>query len=132
MPKTTALADEIINGFLRNTAVTLPATVFVALFTASPGVAGSVANEVAAGVGYARASAAFGASSSGFTSNTGVISFGPDTTTNWGTLTHFGLCKAGTRGVADLMYFAALTASQVVSIGQSGSFAIGALTVTEA
>jgi hypothetical protein len=131
MPKTTAFANEIVNAFLRNVAPSIPATCYVALFTADPTAAGLVTNEVAASTGYARAAATFSAASGGATANTGAITFGPDSGTNWGTVTHFALCKGGTRAVADLMYTQALTASQAVVIGESGGFAIGAITLTE-
>lgn len=62
------------------------------------------------------------------TSNNNAITF-PLSTGSWGTATHFGIYDQATGG--NLLYWAALTASQVIPSGATTSFAAGQLTVTE-
>ena len=57
------------------------------------------------------------------------MTFGPNTTSGWGTVTHFGIFDASTNG--NLLYWGALTASKTVAVGDSVSFGAGALVVTE-
>jgi hypothetical protein len=128
-PKTAAYAQELLNAFTNGVAPSLPSPCYVALFTSSPGNAGSAAGEIVSGRGYARVAAGFTLGES--ISNTGLISFGPDSTADWGTVTHFALCKSGTRGTTDLMYFGALNAPIAITVGQSLQFAPGALTLSE-
>lgn len=78
---TTFLEDELIDHVLRNLAYTSPTSVNAALFTAFPGEAGG-GTEVVAG-GYARQAVTFGAPSSGVSSNTAAVTFGPATAA-WG------------------------------------------------
>jgi len=61
MSKTDFLENKIINHVLRNTAYTAPATVYAALFTATPGES-SAGTEVTGG-SYARQAATFSAPS---------------------------------------------------------------------
>jgi len=70
--KTNYLEDAVLNAVLRNVSFTSPATVYVGLFTADPGEAGSLANEVSGG-SYARVSVTFGAPSGGTCANTGIL-----------------------------------------------------------
>lgn len=70
---TNYLEDKLIDHFLGTTSYTMPADVYVALFTVSPGEAGG-GTEVAGG-SYARQVATFTASSGGATSNTANIDF---------------------------------------------------------
>ena len=59
-------------------------------------------------------------------SNANTVTF-PAATSSWGTVTHFGICSAGTKGVADVQFFGALDTSKAVNNGDTVSFAALAL-----
>lgn len=120
----TYLEDAIISHVLRNTTYTQPATVYVGLYTADPTDAGG-GTEIAA-AGYARQAATFSAPSSGATSNSGVLTFGP-ITGGGGTATSFGIFDAVSGG--NLLIWDTLTAPRTWSAGDSLFFSIGGLTV---
>ena len=119
------LENALINGTLRATTYTAPATVYVGLFTSDPTDAGS-GTEVS-GNAYARQSATFAAPSNGAASTDADVQF-PQATGNWGTVTHFGVFDALTTG--NLMYHGALTASKNIETGDVFKIASGNLTVT--
>lgn len=127
--KTNYLEGKVLDLILNATAFSAP-TPYVGLFTAAPTDAGG-GTEVSGG-SYARvdASANFPAASGTPRScaNDVAITF-PTATADWGTCTHFGIFDAASAG--NLLYWAALTASKTVQNGDTASFAIGALTVTE-
>lgn len=126
-------ADDFLNHVLRNTTYTNPGDTFIALFTASPGDAGSATNEVAAGVNYNRQTMTeasdYNAAAGGATANTNVETFSTPSG-SWGTVTHFAICEAGTRAVADLMFYAALDSSVAPANGDTVEWAAGALDIT--
>lgn len=126
MSKSNYLENAVINHVLRNTALTSPTAVYVALYTTDPGEA-DTGTEVSGG-SYARTAATFGAPADGVTTNSAAINF-PQATASWGTVTHFGIRDAATAG--NLLYSAALDTDRTVETGGAVSFAIGALTVTE-
>jgi hypothetical protein len=110
---------------------------FIALFTSDPTDAGSIANEASYG-SYARKSVARSTaqwSVSGPTptkvENDNDIVFIEGTAGATETISHFAICKAGTAGVADLIYYGALTSTIDVGNGITAKFAAGALTVQE-
>jgi hypothetical protein len=135
------LENKLIDHVLRNTAYTMPTTVYVALYTAAPSDAGG-GTEVTGG-SYARAlvgpstsawtatqGGTAGASSGtgGQSANAADIPF-PLPTANWGVVTHFGIFDAVTSG--NLLMWAALAASKTVNSGDAApKFVAGALTVT--
>jgi hypothetical protein len=116
------LENALVNHVLRNTALTSPTTVYVALFTAVTDAEAGTGTEVSGG-SYARQSVAFDAPSNGATQNTAVITF-PTATANWGTVTHAGIFDASTAGNA-LTIIKALAASKVVNTGDIFRFPIG-------
>lgn len=123
-----SIGSEIFGG----TAHAAEGTWHVALFTASPTIAGLGTNEVATGTGYARVAVTndttnFPATSALAGANGAAITF-PISTGSWGTITHFGLCNSTTEGTSDVWHFGALTAPVVITSGQTASFAVGALT----
>jgi len=122
MPKSTYLNDSYINAGLRNTPFTSPTTVYVALYTVTPGVGGG-GTEVAGGA-YARQVATFVAPVNGVTSNTVDINF-PVATLDWGTITSFALLDASSGG--NLMYFGNLSASRTVLTNDQVRFPTGQL-----
>lgn len=84
--------------------------------------------------GYARVSVARAAgswvTSAGATSNEAAITF-PACTSGTMTAGAFAICKAGTSGVDDQLYWGELTAPLAISTGITPEFAIGDLDVTE-
>lgn len=126
--KTNYLEDALINHVLRNTALTSPVTVYVALFTAAPGEAGG-GTEVS-GNAYARQAIAFDAPSpAGETQNTSVITFPQASPIAWGTITDFAIFDALT--VGNMLYYGTLDASVVINADDQFRFAAGAVQVDE-
>jgi hypothetical protein len=129
MPATTYLANAWLNAAFRNVAYTSPATVYVALFTAAPTVAGG-GTEIA-GNSYARVAAPFGApaGSPATISNTGVITF-PTATGAWGTPVAAGIFDALAGG--NLLAFAAIPVAQQVPVngGNAYKYQVGQLVAT--
>lgn len=119
------LETALINGTLRGTSYTAPATVYVGLFTTDPTDAGT-GTEVSGG-SYIRKAATFGAPSNGVSTISSAIEF-TQATASWGTVTHFGIFDAETSG--NLLYHGALTASKAIDTGDVFKFAASALTVT--
>lgn len=131
MAKSNYLEEAVLNHVLRNTTLTSPTDIYVALFTASPTDAGTLSAELA-GDGYARQTATFGAPTqfegSGRVANTAEILF-PEATAAWPEATHFAVIDASTAG--NVLYHEALTAPRTAGIGDQIRFQIGALTVSE-
>lgn len=125
--KSDFLEDKILNHVLRNTAYTQPATVYAGLFTAAPSDTGG-GTEVSTN-NYGRTAITFGAPSpSGTCKNSGAVTF-PTPSGSWGACTHFGVFDASTAG--NLLYWAALAQTETPLSGNTVSFAIDALVVTE-
>ena len=133
------LVDHILRG--QTFSPTVPASFWVALYTAAPTDAGG-GTEVT-GNGYARVAVARSLATwagtqnpgttgistgiSGVTSNNIVITF-PTPTGTWGTVTHFGLLDAVTGG--NLILHGALNVAQIINTGNTVSFAPGQLVIT--
>lgn len=133
------LENKLIDTFLRAQAYTMPATVYVGLYTACP--TDSTAGTEVTGGSYARvsitsslanwagtqsaASTTASSGTGGTTSNNGVITF-PTATADWGTVVCFGVSDASTSG--NLLFYAALTANRSITNGSTASFAAAALT----
>lgn len=132
--------NKIIDAIFRAQVLGAPATMYVALFTATPSDSGG-GTEVSGG-SYARVavtgalanwagtqsagSTTASSGTGGTTSNNAAVTF-PAPTANWGVATHFGLFDASTSG--NLWVWAALTVSKTINNGDAApSFAIGALT----
>lgn len=120
--------NAVINALLRNTALQITQA-YLALFTAAPGETGG-GTEVGAGVGYSRQAVAFDAPSNGATQNTALESFGPCTTTNWGSITH-GALEDAASGAANFLYHGALAVARTINVDDILEFAIGAIDVAE-
>ena len=110
-----------------------PGNFYIALFTGDPTESGGVTNE-ATYTGYARKAIVRGSgtwtTAGGATENTAAITFDPCSGGN-NSITHFGICKAGTESVEDLIYHGDLDSTLVVSDGVTPEFAAGALDVSE-
>lgn len=130
--KSDFLENKVLDHILGNTAYTAPATVHIALFTTSPGDDGTGGTEVS-GNNYSRVSVTNNTTnwpnaSGGAKANGTAITFATPSGT-WGTVTSFGIYDASTGG--NLLYFGNLTSNQTVNTGNTVSFAVGDLDVTE-
>jgi hypothetical protein len=119
------LENALINGTIRGTTYTAPATVYVALYTTDPTDA-DTGTEVSGG-SYARQSVTFASPSNGSSASNADVTF-PQATANWGTVAYIGLRDADTGG--NLLYHTALDASKTIETGDIFKIASGNLTVT--
>jgi hypothetical protein len=119
---------KVLDHTLGTTSYTAP-TVYLALYTSMP-TDSSAGTEVASGRGYARQAVAFSAASSGSAANSAVETFGPNTTTNWGTVTGAALVDSGTIGAGNVLYYKAFSSSRAVVVGDKIEFAAGSITVS--
>lgn len=129
--KSDYLENKVLDHIFGATAYTAPATIYMALFTATPADSGG-GTEVSGGA-YARAAITnnttnWPAASGGVKSNGTTVTF-PTSTAAWGNVTHFGFYDASTAG--NLLYFGALDNAQNVGINNVMSFTAGTLTLTE-
>lgn len=116
---------DIIDYFLRNQSVTQPTTVYLGLSSTTPTEAGGNFTEPS-GNGYARQAVTWGAPSAGVSTNTNAITFGPNTGSDWGTMTYLGLFFASTGGTVKL--YKVLGSSRTITVGASLTWAAGDLT----
>jgi len=120
------LENELLDHTLGGLAYSSPAAVYVGLATSSFADDNSGTGEISGGA-YARKAASFAAASSGSCSTDTTITW--DTATaDWGTITHFGIFDASTAG--NLLYHGALTASNVISNGDTFEITSGNLTIS--
>lgn len=124
------LENKILNNYLRNTGDTsVPATVYVGLFTTATTDSGEGTEVLTAGTGYARQQVTFTAPSGGSSTNAGPTAAAfPVATADWGTITHFALFDASTAG--NMLFHAPLGAPVTVPNGSEAKFPPGTLTVT--
>jgi len=135
------LENKLIDHIFRNRSYTVPATIFVGLYTAAPSDAGG-GTEVTGG-SYVRVQvgpsdtdwdatqggtpAAASSGTGGATANAAAITF-PAPSANWGVITHMGIFDASSAG--NLLFWKALTTPKTVNNGDPApSFATGALDV---
>lgn len=131
MPKSTYLANKVLDHVLGGTVFTPPASLYYGLFTAAPS-AGGGGTEVSGG-SYARKQITNNTTnnpnaSGGSKANGSSIDF-PFATAGWGTLTHVAIFDAPTGG--NMLYYAALTTPRTVNADDAFTFQAGQLTWTE-
>lgn len=134
------LENKIIDHVFRNTAYTVPTTVYIALFTAAPSDAGG-GTEVTGGA-YARVqvgpsltawngthgnTTGVSSGTGGLTDNAADITF-TTATASWGVVTHVAIMDAVTGG--NVLFHGALTASKTVDNGDTFKFNAGDLDIT--
>ena len=121
------LEDKVLEHVFGGNSYTAPGTHYVALYTVAPTDTGG-GTEVSGGA-YARQSAAFTVSGTNPTqaSNSAAIEY-PTATANYGTVVAVGIFDASSSG--NLLAYANLTASKVVSTGDVFRFNAGDLDVT--
>jgi len=105
------LETEILDHVFGGAAYTAPTTLYLALFTATPGETGG-GTEVSGGA-YVRKAVAF-TTSGNTTSNTSAVEY-PTATASFGTVTSVGVFDAVTSG--NLMAFATLSSSKTIDTG---------------
>lgn len=124
------LQKKLLDHTLGKAAYTMPATVYVALFTANPGEAGSTAAEIPAGRGYTRQNftTVAGATdiNTGIAQNTTAFSFGP-ATDDWGIVTHAAVMDAATGG--NMLLYGPLAEPKPFSSGDSTQYPAGGYTI---
>jgi hypothetical protein len=133
MSKSNYLEDEILDHVLGGGDYTRPATVYVSLHSADPGETG--ANELT-GNGYARVAVTnnatnWPAASGGVKSNGTAITFAAAVTADWASATHFGIWDDDGSPAGNPLFLGALTTPKTVQVGDTASFAVGELDITE-
>jgi hypothetical protein len=119
--------NAVVNHLLRNTSLTSPTTVYLALFTAVSDAEAATGTEVSGG-SYARTAITFGAPSNGVTTNSAAVTF-PAATGNWGTVSHCAVMDALTSGNA-ITVIKALSSSVAVNTPNVFEIASGQLSFT--
>lgn len=128
MAFTDIYAQDVANLLLvadGTTSPTAPAALYLAAFSADPGVTGSPTNEITEG-NYARQNlvGTLGAPTAGaFTNSVAAITF-PDPTVTWSATTFVGICDASAAG--NVLWTTAIT-SVTPAAGSPLSFAISNL-----
>ena len=121
------LEDKVLEHVFGGNAYSAPSTLYVALYTSAPSDTGG-GTEVSGG-GYVRKTSTFNVTGTNPTtaSNAGAIEY-PTATANYGTVVAVGIFDASSSG--NLLAYANLTASKVVSTGDVFRFNTGDLDVT--
>lgn len=121
------LEDKVLDHVFGGTAYTAPTTLYVALYTVAPSDTGG-GTEVSGGA-YVRKTATFTVSGTSPTTatNAAAIEY-PTATANYGTVVAVGVFDALTSG--NLLAYANLDASKVVSSGDVFRFDAGGLDIT--
>lgn len=122
---TTTSDQRALDWLFTTGSPTRPTTWFVSLHAGANGGAGA-SNELS-GNGYARQAATFTRSSQTM-SNTALLTFGPNTTTNWGTVTDICVWDSVSGGVC--LAQGTASASVAYAVGDSATVAIGAVTIS--
>ncbi len=121
------LEDKVLDHVFGGTSYTAPGTLYVALYTVAPSDTGG-GTEVSGGA-YVRKTATFNVSGTSPTTatNAAAIEY-PTATANYGTVVAVGVFDALTSG--NLLAYANLDASKVVSSGDVFRFDAGGLDIT--
>ena len=119
------LENELYDHVLRNAAYTSPTNIYVSLHTADPTDAGT-GTEVSGG-SYARTAVTMGAPTNGSGTNSADVQF-PQSTADWGTVTHIGIWDATTSG--NMLFHTPLDTSKNITTGDVFKIASGSLTIT--
>ena len=132
--KSLYLSNKLLDHVLRVASFTMPAALYVALYTADPGEGSSAGVPGGTEVGtvntnYARQTLTFGTSSGGSNANTNTVSFASVGSAGYGTVTYMAIMDAVTGGA--MLYHGPLTTPRTYVAGDAPSFAIGAITLLE-
>lgn len=134
MPMTSYLRKQLGDEVLNKGNYSAPGAVYLALFTASPGDAGSLTSEIStSGTAYARQEvtsklSAFDATT-GIATSTAEIAFSVPTA-DWGVVTYVGIIDSGGSPAGTLLFYDPVSAPRnVTNGGRRVVFATGQLTV---
>lgn len=124
--------DAVLN-VLRGTTLN-GVTPYIGLFSTAPANDGAAGTELTGAGGYARQAVTFGAPAADTggirkVSNSGVLTFGPASGSDWAQAVAFGVYDAQTNG--NLLYWDTLTTPKTVAVGDSAAFGAGTLVVKE-
>lgn len=134
--KSNYLENKLLDGVLGGPAFSLPATVHVALSTAaySDAATGAALTEVSSsGTGYTRVAVTnnatnWPAAANGVKQNGVAVTF-PLATAAWGSVVSFYICDAATNG--NVLYGGDLATARSVASGDTASFGVGTIVITE-
>lgn len=129
--KSDFLELELLDHVLGNAAYSAPATVYIALYTATPSDAGG-GTEVSGG-SYVRKSVAnnatqWPAAAAGAKANGEIIEF-VEASADWGEIQAFGIHDAVTAG--NMMYWGPISPFKTVLSGDTAKFPVGDINITE-
>lgn len=132
MSNSNYLEQQILSWINGTDMPTAPTALYIAISTAAPAEDGSTIAEPAGPDGYARVLVTFGGPQQGTDaatiSNDVAVAFGP-ATGDWGDMTHFAVFDAATDG--NMLRHAALSAPVTINSGDSATFAVGALIISQ-
>lgn len=117
------LENKVLDHVLGTTSYTMPADVYLALYTTTP--TDSTSGTEVTGGSYVRKLVTFGAASSGAATNNTNIDF---TLMPTCTVTGIGICDAETSG--NILIYGALTSSKSVTSGDTLRVASGDLSIS--
>jgi hypothetical protein len=115
--------NQLLVWQLTTGAVTRPTAWFVGVGT---GNSDSALTGEPSGNGYARQAVTFTVASD--TASNSAVTFGPNTTSNWGTMASVAIFDAATSG--NCLWAGSLTDAKAIAVGDSLTIAAGALTVS--
>jgi hypothetical protein len=129
--KSNYLENIMLDGVLGGPDYTRPATVYIALYTATPSDTGG--GTECTGGSYARASVTnnatnWPAAASGAKANGTEIIF-TTATGNWGTVVAFSIMDDPTAG--NFLYWGDVTPNKAINTGDTAKFAVGDIDITE-
>jgi len=120
------LENKLLDHALGTASFTMPATVYLGLFTSGGGLeAGTLTAEISGG-SYTRKVIDFAASSGGSAANSATIDFTTATAT-WGTITHIAVLDASTGG--NVLYHGAVSTSKLIESGDTFQVSTGNMTI---
>ena len=118
------LEDMVLNAISGNGSF-VSGDIYIALFTSNP--TDSISGIELSADSYQRKLVTFGAAFSGSMTNNAEVLF-DQATTDWGTVTGFGLYDQFTNG--NLLFYGSLSSPVVVNYGESLRFQSGTLTIS--
>ncbi len=131
MPKSDWLKNAFLNHLYNGAALTLPATIYIALYTSAPTTAGG-GTEVAGGayarVAITRNTTNFPTTSNGTMANAVVANYA-QATAAWGSIVAAASFDALTGG--NMIKFGVMLTPRTIGVGDQFSFAPGAILDTE-
>lgn len=123
---TNYLEDALVDHVLRNTSMSSPSDVYLALFSSDPGESGDTTDELS-GSGYSRQSISFDSPSDGATQNGSSISFTNNSGGTWN-VEAIGIMDSDTGG--EMLFYGTLDSSKTVADGDTITFDSGDIDIT--